>query len=138
MSDPAIIEYAADDDLRLLSQADPHTRAMEQKIARREVLIARLEGSAVGWLRFNYFWDAIPFMNMLFVLEAHRGRGVGAQLVSFWEAEMRNRGHHQLLTSTQADETAQHFYRRLGYKDIGRFRLPSEPSDELLLHKTLG
>lgn len=31
------------------------------------------------------------------------------------------RGYGMLLTSTQVDEEAQHFYRKLGYKDCGGF-----------------
>lgn len=38
-----------------------------------------------------------------------------------WEKEMKAQGYGMLLTSTQADENAQHFYRRLGYKDCGGF-----------------
>jgi GNAT superfamily N-acetyltransferase len=110
---------------------------MEEKVSCREVLIARMDGDPVGGLRFNYFWDAIPFMNMLFVLAPHRGQGIGTRLVSFWEAEMLGRGYDQVLTSTQADETAQHFYRQLGYVDVGRLLLPSAASEELLLHKML-
>lgn len=34
---------------------------------------------------------------------------------------MKAQGYGMLLTSTQADENAQHFYRRLGYKDCGGF-----------------
>lgn len=32
---------------------------------------------------------------------------------------MKKQGYDLLLTSTRVDETAQHFYRRLGYKDCG-------------------
>lgn len=31
----------------------------------------------------------------------------------------RKQGYGMLLTSTQTDETAQHFYRKIGYKDCG-------------------
>lgn len=91
----------------------------------------------MGWLRFGYLWDAIPFMNLLFVLEPHRGRGLGRGLVLFWEDQMRQRGYGRVMTSTQADEDAQHFYRRLGYADVGRFTLPDAPAAELLLVKSL-
>jgi hypothetical protein len=50
---------------------------------------------------------------------------------------MLSLGYHEVLTSTQVNETAQHFYRKLGYIDVGGFLLPSEPNEELLLHKTL-
>ena len=34
---------------------------------------------------------------------------------------MKLQGYGMLLTSTQVDEEAQHFYRKLGYKDCGGF-----------------
>ncbi len=138
MDSHIVIEHARRDDLAFLIQSDSPIRDMEAKVFRREVLVARLNGPPVGWLRFNYFWDTIPFMNMLFVLAPHRGQSIGTRLVTFWEAEMLSLGYHAVLTSTQADETAQHFYRKIGYIDVGEFLLPSEPNEELLLHKSLG
>ncbi|NLV92595.1 MAG: GNAT family N-acetyltransferase, partial [Firmicutes bacterium] len=41
-----------------------------------------------------------------------------------------------VMTSTQADEEGQHFYRKLGYRDIGGFVLPGEPL-ELIMIKEL-
>lgn len=34
---------------------------------------------------------------------------------------MKSQGYGLLLTPTQVDEEAQHFYRKLGYKDCGGF-----------------
>ena len=31
----------------------------------KEVLIIKKSGEIIGWLRFGYFWDEHPFMNML-------------------------------------------------------------------------
>ena len=60
--------------------------------------------------------------------------------MTHWENEMRGRGYDLVMTSTQADETAQHFYRKLGYQDIGGFVLPfpgHEQPTELILAKEL-
>lgn len=79
-----------------------------------------LEDSApAALLRYNLFWDLIPFCTLLYVAEDRRGRGLGRALMERWEADMKAMGHGMLLTSTQVDETAQHFYRRLGYRDCG-------------------
>lgn len=40
---------------------------------------------------------------------------------SQWENDMKSQGYGMLLTSTQVDEEAQHFYRKLGYRDCGGF-----------------
>jgi len=39
--------------------------------------------------------------------------------MEFWEKEMHKSGYKMLMTSTQVDEQAQHFYRKLGYQDAG-------------------
>ena len=41
-------------------------------------------------------------------------KGYGRLLMEHWEQDMKEQGHGMLLTSTQVDEDAQHFYRRLG------------------------
>jgi len=54
---------------------------------------------------------------MLFVDLPKQKKGYGRELMSYWENEMRDQGYGMVMTSTQVDENAQHFYRKLGYKD---------------------
>jgi hypothetical protein len=54
-------------------------------------------------------------------------------LVWYWEEHMRSQGYGQVLTSTRADEEAQHFYRHLNYRDAGVLLLKDEPAELLLL-----
>ena len=73
----------------------------------------------IGLLRFNLFWDNIPFCTMLFIDWKCQGKGFGKILMEYWEEDMKSKGYDMVLTSTQVDEEAQHFYRKLGYKDCG-------------------
>ena len=73
----------------------------------------------VGVLRYNLFWDNTPFCTLLYVAREFQRRGYGRKLMEHWEQDMRAQGYGMLLTSTQVDEEAQHFYRRLGYRDCG-------------------
>ena len=73
-------------------------------------------------------------MNMLFISEEQRGKGYGRKLVEFWEHEMAEQGYKFVMTSTQSDEEAQFFYRRLGYTDKGALLLPKEPL-EIIFYK---
>ena len=77
-------------------------------------------------LRWGLFWDEVPFMNMLHVDEERRRQGIGRLLVDAWESRCRETGHPRVLTSTLSNESAQHFYRKLGYQDAGCLRLPDE------------
>jgi ribosomal protein S18 acetylase RimI-like enzyme len=127
--------FANDRDIDWLTAHERHVdrAVVTDKIARAEFLIAELDDERIGWLRWSYFWDEIPFMNLLFVVESQRGRSFGRVLVDEWERTMRSRGHRRLLTSTLSNERAQHFYRRLGYRDVGALLLPGEALEILLM-----
>ena len=74
------------------------------------------------------------------ILPELRRHGLGRMLMAHWEADMKRQGYGLVMTSTQADEEAQHFYRRLGYRDCGGFLLPFpgwEQPLELILAKEL-
>jgi GNAT superfamily N-acetyltransferase len=132
------IRLAGPADLSWLNERDRHIDPDELgNVVRLErVLVVEGDGRPTGWLRWGKVWDEIPFMNMLFVDSQERRRGAGRRLVQHWETTMRLAGHTQVLTSTLADESAQHFYRHLGYVDCGGLLLPGEAT-EIFLRKDL-
>ena len=73
------------------------------------------------------FWDNTPFMNMLYILDGYRLNKLGTNIVLYWENEMKKLGYENVLTSTQSNEDAQHFYRKIGYREIGGFTLENDP-----------
>jgi len=109
---------------------------IEQKIRNKEIYVVEVNGENIGWLRYNLFWDNIPFMNMLYFLEEHRKKGFGTTLVKYWEEEMKQKGYKIVFTSTQSDEDAQHFYRKMGYKEIGGFKYLDYPY-EIIFNKVI-
>ena len=132
------VRYANEGDFELLCSNDRHIRADELRssIEAKRVLVILDGGRTAGWLRYNLFWDHTPFINLLFLLEGWRGRGLGGQLVSFWEEEMKTLGYQQVMTSSLANERAQFFYRRHGYVDCGSLLLPGEAL-EIIFRKEL-
>lgn len=117
------VKYAITDDYDVLVNRDTHIKKEEWKklIEKNQALIFKVDNHFAGWLRYNLFWNEIPFMNMLYFLEEYRGKGYGTQMVRFWEREMAKLGYDKVMTSSQANESAQHFYRKLGYRDAGGF-----------------
>lgn len=130
-----MIRYAKESDFEILRKYDKHICEMELKnsINAKRILVMQDRNRLIGWLRFNMFWDNLPFMNMLYLLEGDRGKGYGKQLVAFWEKEMLKGGHRMVLTSTLSSEQAQFFYRKNGYTDCGSLLLPKEPLEIILL-----
>lgn len=130
-----MIRYANESDFEILKNADKHISAkeLENSIEAKRVLVIFNKDDFAGWLRFNLFWDNLPFMNMLYILEEYRGNGYGRQLVSHWEKEMLKLEFKTVLTSTLSCEMAQFFYRKNGYIDCGSLLLPGEPLEIIML-----
>lgn len=132
------IRMANKSDLNSLLQYDKHIKReeLEHSIIRERVFVIEEDGHFSGWLRYNLLWDNTPFMNMLYILDEFKGRGFGKPLTLFWENKMEQRGYELVMTSTLSNEQAQHFYRKLGYRDAGSLILPSEPL-EIIFMKNL-
>ncbi len=93
----------------------------EEKVRCGQGYVCVEDGKIIGVLRYNLFWDNTPFCTLLYIDAGHRGLGFGTQMMHHWEQDMRASGYGMLMTSTQVDEDAQHFYRKLGYRDCGGF-----------------
>lgn len=124
------IEFANAKDFQYIFENDRHINKelIQNKIEHNEIIMIRdINHNNIGWLRYGYFWDNAPFMNMLYINDNCRGKGIGKELVGFWESEMKNKRFGIVMTSTLPNEQAQHFYGKLGYKDAGSLLLDNEP-----------
>lgn len=93
-----------------------------------------------GLMHYSVLWDNLPFLNFLFVDKAYRNKGLASRALAFWEEDMKRQGYKMTLISTQADEEAQHLYRKLGYIDCGGLVFHNTPLDqpmELFFRKVL-
>ena len=136
------IRYASETDRLFWRTLDNHLSESELAIKIRDnrAYIISANDKPAGVMRYNLFWDMIPFLTFIYFKESHRGKGLGRQAIYFWENEMFQLGHKMVMTSTQADEQAQHFYRKLGYKDRGSIffdNTPFEQPQEIIMLKML-
>lgn len=115
------IRYMQMSDKSFWFSLDKHLpeKEYENKVRSRQGYVLIKEGQPIGLLRFNLFWDQIPFCTMLFIAPGFRGQSYVRKLLEYWENDMRTQGFGMVLTSTQVDEAAQHFYRKSGYRDCG-------------------
>lgn len=119
------IRYAEEKDKEFWFSLDKHLPESEfdKKVRDKQGYVLLDDDIAVGILRYNLFWDNTPFCTMLFVDWSKQKKGYGRALMQFWEEDMKKQGYGMIMTSTQVDENAQHFYRKLGYKDCGGFTI---------------
>jgi len=115
------ITPATNEDILVWFEFDKHISESELliKISLNRCFILKNDEVIIGVMRYNLFWDNMPFLTMIYINEAARGKGFGKQALDFWENEMRSMGFLCVMTSTQSDEEAQFFYRKQGYKDSG-------------------
>lgn len=115
------IRYVHNDDKEFWFKLDKHLPEAEftNKVRDKRGYILSYDNKPVGLLRYNLFWDNTPFCTLLFIDREYRNKGYGKMLMEYWENDMKSQSYGMVLISTQVDEGAQHFYRKLGYKDCG-------------------
>ncbi len=113
--------FATLEDAELWNRFDHHLSrsGFEKKVREKMAWILYIEDFPAGVLRWGMFWDTIPFLNLIYLDSSCRRNGLGRWARGCWEKEMRRQGYPLVMVSTQVDEEAQHFYRKLGYRDIG-------------------
>jgi ribosomal protein S18 acetylase RimI-like enzyme len=133
-----IMRYGEITDYSFVKEHEQHisNEILENKIDNKEVYVVQANEHLIGWLRYNLFWDNVPFMNKLYLLEEYRKKGIGKRLVKYWEESMKRKGYKNVLTSTQSNEEAQHFYRKIGYTEIGGLKYLNDPF-EIIFYKSI-
>ena len=118
-----MIRYVEINDKKEWYDLDRHLpeNVFDEKVRTKRGYVLVEDEKIIGILRYNLFWDNTPFCTMLFIEDSYRSKGYGRQMMEHWEQDMKAQGYGMLMTSTQVDEDAQHFYRKLGYKDAGGF-----------------
>ncbi len=130
--------YVSHEDRVFWFYLDKHlsTSEFEKKIRYKQGYVMLQNDRPIGILKYNLFWDNIPFCTILYIDKDYQKNGFGRMLMNYWENEMRSIGYDTVLVSTQSNEDAQDFYRSIGYSDCGSLLLPDQP-EELFLSKRL-
>jgi len=136
------IKYVSENDKSFWFTLDRHLdeNEFELKIRDKRGYIISDGNKPIGVMRYNLFWDNTPFLTLIYIDDVYQGKGFGRQAMLHWENEMHGLGYKMVMTSTQADEQAQHFYRKLGYIDRGCLVLdntPYEQPQEIFMIKTI-
>ena len=131
---------AADEDFWFLLDRHLSKDEYAHKVQDHMGYVLARKGLPIAILRYSLFWDSIPFCTLLYVRREEQRKGYGSLLTKHWEKDMKSKQYGLVMTSTQEDEEAQHFYRAIGYKDCGELNLPFpgyEQPTELIMGKAL-
>jgi len=136
------VRYVSEEDKSFWFTLDKHLKEseFELKVRDKRGYVIYDGDEPIGIMRYNLFLDNIPFLTLIYLRESFCGKGFGRKAMLFWENEMSELGYKMVMTSTQVDEQAQHFYRKLEYRDKGGLFLdntPFEQPQEMLMVKIL-
>lgn len=133
------IDLAKVNQLSYIQKYDRHITQDKLKfcIENQFVYVLKDKERVVGILRYNLFWQEIPFLDLLFIDPLYRGKCYGKEMMEYWENHMISSGYSEVMLSTQEDETAKDFYRKLGYQQVGSFLPLNQDVLELIFCKSL-
>jgi L-amino acid N-acyltransferase YncA len=123
---------------RSLEQRVSDTGVLQAAIAGGRVAIALMGGEVAGYVRWEWFWDRIPYCVFARVQPAHQRSGAGRALYAFVEDGLRGRGCDFWLSSTEEpNDRSLRFHRALGFRLIGALSDLGQESREIFLRKDL-
>jgi GNAT superfamily N-acetyltransferase len=97
-----------------------NTRAAGKSNYRPLAITLREGRRIVGGLVGETYWGWL-FVNLLWVAEEQRGKGLGKSLMDAAEAEARKRGVRNVYLDTFSFQ-ASGFYKKLGYRQFGKLK----------------
>lgn len=96
------------------------------------------DGELAGVVTVRWPWLHGPYLELLAVLPAHQGRGLGSAVLRWMEAEAGTSRNLWVAVSS-FNAAARTFYARHGFSEIGTVPgLVRDGFDEILLRKALG
>ena len=136
------LKYMTNNDKAFVLSIDKHVNEEQyaNRVLTKSGYVIWDGNEPVGLMHHAILWDNLPFLNLIYIKEEYRGRGYGTAAMRLWEEDMKNRGYKMVLISTQVDENAQHWYRKLGYVDCGGLLMngtPFEQPMEMFMRKVL-
>lgn len=114
-------------------------RLLGGPLANRDAWVLDDGGGARGVAIVRRGFLAGDYLELLAVEAGARGRGLGARLLAHAEAAVFARARNVFVCTSDFNHAARRFYRRHGYRQVGRLDdLLIAGSAELLLRKTSG
>ncbi|MGI8669438.1 MAG: GNAT family N-acetyltransferase, partial [Aridibacter sp.] len=105
MSSEVKIRFANKSDFDFLnSNVYVSDEILQRKIEWQEIIVAEKNDVQIGFLQLEYLWSSVPYIALIKVLPEFQRQGVGKKLLEFTESLLRENGHKEIYSSSQANE----------------------------------
>ena len=117
------VDFAEKKDIPWVEKLDDVDEAtLDDKLNRKQLLVAKMDGDLVGFLRFGYMWDQAPIVNMIQVAEGHRRQGVGTALYDFFE-KIADKSKKVILSSLEeGNDISVNWHEKMGFNKVGELK----------------
>ena len=93
---------------------------IDYKLENNEIIIAKIDGTSVGFIILDYLWSHIPFIAFIWINEENRNKRIGKSLLDFLENYLVSNGQKFLFSSSMEDALdAQKWHLKMGFIDSG-------------------
>jgi ribosomal protein S18 acetylase RimI-like enzyme len=96
--------------------------ALTEGITREEIFVAVDEkNECLGfiWFVLGGAFHSFPYLHIIAVKEAFRGKGIGKELLGFFEEAVFTDSSKAFLVVADFNPEAKRLYKRLGYRQVG-------------------
>lgn len=94
-------------------------KAIEEGLEQGNLFVAIAQGVCAGFMFYikNGAFHSFPYLHLIAVKEEYRGKGIGKQLVEYFE-KISDRDKFFLVVA-DFNPNAKRFYEKLGYRQVG-------------------
>lgn len=118
--DHITVRLAAVADLPAVDHGQIPQEMILRKLRQGEIILLFVNDQPVGQLWFAFLWSTIPFIDLIYINETYRKRGLSRILLGFLEDHLRACGYAVLYSSSQLDEAEpQAWHRYMGFEACG-------------------
>lgn len=136
-----IVQKANIDEFEICKSYDQllPSNKLKEKLQEGYIFLLKDKDNIVGYLRWDLFWNRIPYICLIKLIENHRGQGLGKTLLNAFEQHARNINKSFIISSSQANEPRpQNWHKQEGFREIGILStLNEDGSDEIFYRKEL-
>ncbi len=140
------VRFADLTDLETVRHIDPHSMYIDSdkikcKIVQHEILLAEVDETVIGIIKFSYLWGTRPFLDLIYLLPEWRGKKLSRPFLQFLEDYLQKSHYCYLFSSAEkVDDFAGEWHLSNSFVQCGEvnnLNAPHDVSAEVFFYKRI-